>query len=245
MKTKLKKVIKWDQGDTEEFGSLKKLLSWDIDIALRYHPVISFINKKDGLNILEVGSSSRGLANYTDRYVTGVDLCFEGVQLNNLKQVCASSSELPFKDKEFDMVVCMDVLEHIEEKERLGAMLEMFRVSGRYLVVGAPCGDKALSLDRVYNKKFEKICGVKHGYITEHIKYGLPDIDKYLDLVKGYNFKVVKVMDNVPLSLWKFVNLNFMRRGVFTNLFFKSVFPFVKGLKGKDYYRKIYFIEIG
>lgn len=48
----------------------------------------------------------------------------------------ASAYELPYTDAEFDLVVCCEVLEHLEQPER--ALRELARVSRRALLVSTP-----------------------------------------------------------------------------------------------------------
>jgi 2-polyprenyl-3-methyl-5-hydroxy-6-metoxy-1,4-benzoquinol methylase len=44
--------------------------------------------------------------------------------------------ELPYADKSFDMVICMEVLEHLEHPDR--ALAELARVAGRWLLLSVP-----------------------------------------------------------------------------------------------------------
>lgn len=48
----------------------------------------------------------------------------------------ASVYELPFDDDAFDLVLCLEVLEHLDEPDR--ALAELVRVSSRHLVVSVP-----------------------------------------------------------------------------------------------------------
>jgi 2-polyprenyl-3-methyl-5-hydroxy-6-metoxy-1,4-benzoquinol methylase len=43
---------------------------------------------------------------------------------------------LPFRDREFDLVVCLEVLEHIERPER--ALSELYRVSNSWMLLSVP-----------------------------------------------------------------------------------------------------------
>ncbi|MGC4070723.1 MAG: class I SAM-dependent methyltransferase [Polyangiaceae bacterium] len=47
-----------------------------------------------------------------------------------------SAYELPYPDRAFDLVVCCEVLEHLDEPAR--AMAELRRVTSRYLLVSTP-----------------------------------------------------------------------------------------------------------
>lgn len=44
--------------------------------------------------------------------------------------------DLPYKDNSFDLIICTEVLEHLEEPAK--ALGEMLRVSGKYLIISVP-----------------------------------------------------------------------------------------------------------
>jgi len=44
--------------------------------------------------------------------------------------------ELPYKDNSFDLVLCTEVLEHLEDPQK--ALKELVRVSNKYLVISVP-----------------------------------------------------------------------------------------------------------
>lgn len=54
------------------------------------------------------------------------------------KFIIASASRLPFKDNSYDIVLCTEVIEHVEDQKK--AFNEMFRVlkKGGYLVITTP-----------------------------------------------------------------------------------------------------------
>lgn len=71
----------------------------------------------------------------------GIDFLKTAVEIGNkvhpkvkLKQ--ASIYKLPYKDKSFDLVLCTEVLEHLEDPKK--ALKELFRVSGRYVLLSVP-----------------------------------------------------------------------------------------------------------
>lgn len=247
IKNKFKDFIGWQNPKGSFCERIKKFLSWDADIALRYYPVVEFLNKhfKETV-ILEVGSGPRGLANYVKKEIVGVDVDFSGVKLVNLKMVVGSIFNLPFKNGSFDVVVCIDVLEHIEEGRRIPAIRELLRVSSGFVIIGAPCGENAAELDRIINQKYKNVSGRLHPYIIQHLKFGLPDLDKYLNLLNG-DCKIIKVVQNTPLSVWRIVNLYCISVNSLViflkNLIFRVLFPVVSRLKGRNYYRKIYFLK--
>lgn len=63
-------------------------------------------------------------------------------------KVCAAH-KMPYKDAEFDAVVCVDVLEHIPEPYILPSLVEIGRVCqpGGYLILQAHCGPSVFEKD--------------------------------------------------------------------------------------------------
>lgn len=56
---------------------------------------------------------------------------------SRIKEVCLyDGKSIPFKDKTFDVVTCVEILEHVEDYK--GLLLEMIRVSRRLLFISTP-----------------------------------------------------------------------------------------------------------
>ena len=97
--------------------------------------------------VLDVGCDRAVLRDFVgqERY-TGIDLSEEADIRQNLMQ----DGHLPFGDGEWDAVVCLDVLEHLENLHDIFA--ELVRVARRHVVVSLPnnwCGAR-LRLERGY-----------------------------------------------------------------------------------------------
>src|SRR3972149_5236107 len=105
--------------------------------------------KRIGLNgkkFLEVGC---GLGYFSEKaaslgaIVTGIDIGGKLVEKSKQripsgKFLVASASKLPFKDESFDIVLCTEVIEHVDDQSQ--AIEEMFRVikEGGILVITSP-----------------------------------------------------------------------------------------------------------
>lgn len=71
----------------------------------------------------------------------GIDNSKEAISLGkklfpNLKLQLGSIYELPYEDDYFDLVLCTEVLEHVDNPQK--ALHELMRVSGKYLLISVP-----------------------------------------------------------------------------------------------------------
>jgi 2-polyprenyl-3-methyl-5-hydroxy-6-metoxy-1,4-benzoquinol methylase len=86
----------------------------------------------------------------------------------NIKQ--ASIYNLPYKDKSFDLVICTEVLEHLEEPEK--AVKEMLRVSRKYLIATVP-NEPFFMLSNLLRGKNLSRFGNDAGHINHWNPFGL------------------------------------------------------------------------
>jgi ubiquinone/menaquinone biosynthesis C-methylase UbiE len=87
------------------------------------------------------GALSAHLAERTGQRVFGSDLARKraanATRLTGTQRFSqASAYELPFRDGAFALVLCTDLLEHLDDPER--AMRELVRVSARWILVSVP-----------------------------------------------------------------------------------------------------------
>ena len=75
------------------------------------------------------------------RRIVGIDICDEYLDFvkaegsyTDLLRMDLTRSDLPFDDGEFDVVICIDVLEHLEKEEAMKVVQEMERV-GKHVVI--------------------------------------------------------------------------------------------------------------
>jgi ubiquinone/menaquinone biosynthesis C-methylase UbiE len=97
-------------------------------------------------NLLEVGCGE-GLLLYelqgllAERQAVAIDVDAEGVTAARHNTpgphyMLASAEALPFRDEQFDLVVCCEVLEHLNRPQR--ALEEIRRVAARYAILSVP-----------------------------------------------------------------------------------------------------------
>lgn len=126
--------------------------------------------------ILDVGCDFNNLKHIVGGKVTGIDLYGNPDFTIDLEKEKLSR----FKDKEFDMVVCTEVLEHLENFHEL--IDEIFRVSNRYVLISLPnCADFFTRINILLNGQIGKFYGLpirkpedRHRWFFSHI-----DVERY------------------------------------------------------------------
>lgn len=162
-----------------------------LDLALRYRTVIDLLAPRwrDDLEILEVGAGSAGVTEFLDHPVTGVDTAFERTadrRTEWLTQVRGSADALPFPDGSFDVVLTLEMLEHIAPHRREPALHEMFRVlrEGGRMVATFPADETAERLDRWLNDSYRRKAGRDHPWSIEHIRMGVPRTEEMVEAAR-------------------------------------------------------------
>jgi len=91
-------------------------------------------------NILDVGcGEGRFLNSLSDKYEKfGVDFCIEPLKRIGVPCAVGRIEVLPFGSGQFDMVTCFEVLEHLSYYDFENAVLELERVSRKYLAISVP-----------------------------------------------------------------------------------------------------------
>ena len=150
----------------------------------RYSAVVPIVEEAPGETLLEVGSGSEGIARFAgERWqITVCDRDFSDygaveVPDDGLRRIEGDVTELPFADGEFDVVVALDLLEHLPRHLRPVALAELARVTGRRLVAGCPCGERALRADRMLARYYALQPRAKPPWLIEHLDNGFPDAE--------------------------------------------------------------------
>jgi len=114
----------------------------------------------------------------------------------NFKYIKGDGSNLPFKNKEFDLVICIGVLEHIFPFKKLKkAIKEIQRVGKSYLIV------------------------VPHMYTFIEPHYQLPFWQLYPDKLKSSLIKHFNITWYKKNSKGKFEKLNYFKKEKWLSLF--------------------------
>tara|TARA_Y100000034_G_scaffold86681_1_gene103922 strand:- start:409 stop:1014 length:606 start_codon:yes stop_codon:yes gene_type:complete len=118
----------------------------------QYKNMVKEIYFENPKKILDVGGSSGILAKKIKKELGDVDYSVleinrEAIKIgkkNNpgIKFILGNAENMPFKNKEFDLVICKDVLHHCSNPKKV--INEIKRVSGDYIIIEARRGDKWL-----------------------------------------------------------------------------------------------------
>lgn len=234
----------------------EKYPNWDISISLRYLPIVSDIKKnfKAGASILDVGSGDSGLFTYIDKgyKVTATDIDVKKNTDTKVKMVQASAEDLPFKSDSFDAVVSVDMMEHLPDEIREGAVSEMIRVARDRVYIAFPRGKMSYEVDKFLSKYYYSTHKKELEFLNEHIRNGLPETRQIDDFINDSAKKMDKSVKftkkgNTNLLLWTVLLLmGFSENRFFTNIYGKLLFilPFLNLLHFWPSYRVLYIVEL-
>jgi len=214
---------------------------------IRYFPVINILKSDKPRSILEVGSGELGLSEFYGGSFTGCDLikrrnirrCF-----SRMKFVNADIRSLPFRAREFDLVICLDVLEHLENKDLGNALEELMRVTKKKLIVGAPMGRVSFITDRLIYLTFKILKRDVPIWLNEH-KGKLLRKKEVLKTLKEKNCSCKTISnESVFLHYWTILldytfNTDFLVEFIRKNSNFKYMYPFLNYIP----YRRIIIVE--
>jgi hypothetical protein len=163
----------------------EKSSPWTFDQFQRYEVLRLFIEifyPGEQISVLDVGGLSpdrEGKSSWLPlRHV------FKGKGFSLDRLYCPANAfiqgdgvHLPLKDRSFDVVAALDVIEHVEGQNRMAFVHEMCRVTKASVVISAPFHDE--NIDRTEDalqKQLTCLYGATHQQLKEHKEKGLPDV---------------------------------------------------------------------
>lgn len=157
----------------------------------RYAPVFALIERARPRRILEVGSGSHGVGRFLSLRFVGVERDFSdftGVERRPspwMFPVRADAARLPFRAETFDLVLMLDVLEHVPPGVRAGVVGECVRVARGTIAVGFPSGALAESHDRELDRWLGERRLPRPGWLAEHLAHRFPAAGEVARLLDG------------------------------------------------------------
>jgi ubiquinone/menaquinone biosynthesis C-methylase UbiE len=224
--------------------------AWEIDVVMRYMPIVKIFKDvyKPGKKVLEVGAGGNGITNYLDIPITALDLEFSKDLKENklITKIVASVEKIPLPDKSVDILLSVDMFEHLNSDLRKNALKEFFRVlkPEGFIIIAVPCGKLASFHEKMLNSIYKAAKGKDNHWLIEHINFGLPESDDILKQIKSVkNDCKITVKDNVNVFMWFWIYLfrSFLPLLV-RRIIMQAVYPFAKYINILPY-RKIFIIS--
>lgn len=148
---------------------IQRFLLWNF-----FRNLLNLIASKKVDSILDVGCGEGFTLNRLKehgigKHLEGIEYLKDAIELGkktypDIKITEGSIYNLPYKDNFFDLVLCTEVLEHLEEPEK--ALKELIRVSKKYLVISVPNEPFFMLAQLVRGKNWSRM-----GNDIEHINH--------------------------------------------------------------------------
>jgi len=159
---------------------------WYVGLRSFIRPYLKGCHRpKEKIKLLDAGCGTGGFLNQNLHTLSyGIDISSEAINfckkrnISNLMQ--ASVSDLPFKSRSFDIVICLDVLYHIRVQDGIKALKELNRVlcPGGTLILHLPAyeflrstHDQAIHSGHRFTMRELKYKLIKCGFDVKKISY--------------------------------------------------------------------------
>jgi hypothetical protein len=174
--------------------SVKEKYELWFDVFQRYELAAQLIRaatRASSLQIVDAG----GHPGIAPVFLPGHDcLVVDVAPVKATASIVGSAVALPLRSGALDVVLSLDVLEHMPANERDLAVREMFRVSREYVILGGPFDREEVRVaDRFVYEVVRRISGEKHRFLAEHLRHGLPSLETTRQLVEAESKSHVEV----------------------------------------------------
>lgn len=140
---------------------------------------------RSGPALLDVGCGNGDFARFLgDREVEGIDLADPVDPPPNLRFRRGDATSLPFADRSFSYVTCVDVLEHLPVELRAKAIAEIVRVARDGIILAFPNGPPASACDSEFRLRCEARGVAVPEWVTEHLSQTFPTVEEVSRLVQ-------------------------------------------------------------
>ncbi|MDD3679375.1 MAG: hypothetical protein PHX72_00740 [Candidatus Shapirobacteria bacterium] len=227
---------------------------FDITVYLRYWPILKKITTLNNpkLSVAEIGSGSFGIGPYLKRPFTGFDIAFGKKKSTFLKPVVSSAVKIPTNfNKKFNLVISVDMLEHLSPENRLKALQKMVSLTNQHLLVAFPSGRVAFLADKILNWYYQRTHQEKFDFLTEHLRFPLPDVksvkNQLIKIARKDNREIIfleavgntSVFIYLGLLFFGFSQNKYLTRIYSLSFFLKKIFSKINFLP----YRKLIILE--
>lgn len=162
-----------------------KNLSWDRYVRLNAAAQASKALELREKRLLDIGGYDGALALFLPEFK---------VDLIDPATTGASILQAPVEDNGYELVTAIDVLEHIAPLDRHAALVELARISSRFIVLNYPCSESNNAQELVYR-------ATKNSLIKEHVEWPLPNTEQVLDTMHQLGFRG-HVIGHSSVAIW-------------------------------------------
>jgi hypothetical protein len=224
-----------------------------INQLIRYEPAIRWIKKKGYQKICEIGSGQNGICKFIDQNIVGVDINFRDYRDDgkidihpNLTPVFGDILQgTQFADREFDLVVCVDMLEHIGKQDRERAIKEILRI-GKNAFIALPVGKHALACDQWLGDVLVRRGKVPPAWLFEHLDLEFPEDGEIERILESHPDVSYRTFPNDNVVFHKIVVLmeilRFGRLSIRLSRW-RIIQPLMRLFNGGKAYRGIYLVS--
>lgn len=177
----------------------------------RYKNAQIIINKmrKEGekFTVLEVGANEhKNLEKFLpDDKIIYMDIHLSEERMKDEQYILGDATNMDFVDDSFDIIVALDVYEHIPEEKRRAFINEISRVSKIGFVICAPFDNENGAVgaaEKRMSEAYRVMYGIPHPWLIEHIENGLPSFANTEKLLKECNVNHI-IFNHGDLTIWE------------------------------------------
>ncbi|WP_411348100.1 methyltransferase domain-containing protein [Paenibacillus sp. WLX2291] len=184
-------------------------MDYPFDQYQRYKNVEEIINKlrKDGtsFHILEVGANEhRNLEVFLPNdKITYLDIQLPDHLLEDPQYILGDATAMDFDDNTFDVIVAMDVFEHIFPEQRQNFIWELQRVSREFFVITAPFhSEKVRNAEKRLNTLYRSLYNEGYIWLEEHYINGLPVLEELTEFLEEQNINH-SILSHGNVDIWE------------------------------------------
>lgn len=161
------------------------------------------------LAILEIGANEhKNLEKFCPQdEIKYLDIVVPEHLLNDSQYIIGDATNLvDILDNSYDLVIALDVFEHIPSDKRQNFISELERVSRLGVFIGAPFASTSVENAEIRGNCYYRLLkNMDHKWLIEHIENKLPSIDETIEFIEQLDKKYF-VFEHGSLEIWEMIN---------------------------------------
>jgi GT2 family glycosyltransferase len=114
---------------------------------------------------------------------------------------------LPVENGSFDVVLALEVVEHVPRDRRRDFVADLVRVARQAVVISCPVASRAVAeAERLVNDAYQLRHGAPHPFLQEHLELGVPTADELRDLLHQIG-RPYQIYPGLSVERWLAANL--------------------------------------